>query len=120
MFANDMNGAGVVREPIADRLPRLAVVCRHEHVDAEIVAAMAVECRVGRSFFESGCDDAADVRSLLWRHVLPALATIAGDLQVAVVGAGIEKIAIQWRLTDRRNLRPSLDTVVARHRLLIG
>ena len=55
-----------------------AVVGGHENVDAEVVAAMAVERRVGGAFVEARGDDAADVRPLrhasdvgTFFHVLP-------------------------------------------------
>ena len=68
MLADDVDRAGVVGDAAADRLPGRAVVGRHENVDAEVVAAMAVERGVRRPFVEARGDDAADVDALLRRR----------------------------------------------------
>src|SRR5205807_4219194 len=114
------HGSGVIVDAGADRFPGRAVIAGHENVDPEVVAAMPVERRVRAAFVEARGDYAADVDALVRRHVLPRLASVARDLQVAVVGANVEKIAIRWRPADRRAGRPSLHAVIARDRVHVG
>ena len=82
VLADDVQRAGVVRDSAADRLPRLAVVARHESVDIEVAAAMTVERDVGRAFVVPRRDDAADVSSFRnashsVRDVFPCFAAVA-------------------------------------------
>src|SRR5882762_8483143 len=120
MLADDMDRAVSIADAVTNRLPGRAVITGHENEDAEVVAAMAVECCVRGALVEARGDHAADVDPLLRRDVLPSLAAVARDLQIAVVRAGVEEIAIQGRLADRGDGGPGLNTVIARHGELVG
>src|SRR5205807_5709435 len=97
MLANDVNGSGGIGNALADGFPGFAVVRGRKNVDVVIVAAMCVKCSESRAFSGFRGDDTADVSSLghpgyLRHHVFPGLATVASDLQVAVIGADPQHI----------------------------
>ena len=86
---------------------------------------MCVENDVGGAGAEARRFDTADVGALgdtarMLDDVLPRLAAIARDLQIAIVGAGVQQIFVHWRFADRGDRRPRLHAVVARHRVFVG
>src|ERR1041385_6650573 len=91
VLTDHMYGSTVVGQAIADCSPCLTVVGCHINVDIEIIAAMAVEGCVSGTFSVTRSDDPAYVCPFgntlyFFRDILPVLSSIAGDLQVSIVG----------------------------------
>src|SRR5262245_40090538 len=105
MLADHVYGPIVFGQAIADRFPRFTVVGRHIDVDIEIVAAMAVKGRVSGAFSVTRSDHSTHVCPLgntlyFFGNIFPVLSSIAGDLEVSIVGAYPEQFRVGRRLVD--------------------
>ncbi len=109
----------------AQRLPALAEVLGHEHVGLVVIGAMGVEADIGPALDEARRLDAGHParpgKADLVCHVGPPGAAVAGDPQVAVVGAGPQDVGVARRLGQggggaargARNLRRDRSGVAA-------
>ena len=107
------------------RTPALAEVARRDEVVVEVAGAVAVEGDVGRALAGAARLDAAHVGPLgdagdRGGHVLEALASVARDVDLAVVGACPQDPGAERRLGERRGRAPVHDAVVARDEVLGG
>ena len=94
-----------LRQPVDDRRPGLAVVLADENVRVIVVVEVAVHRQVDAPRRMLRRHDAADVEhrrqaAQVARQIAPVLAAIAGHLQRAIVGAGVEHIAVERRFGD--------------------
>src|SRR5207237_8185900 len=86
-------------------------------VDGEIAAAMVVEGHVDGALLFIGGFDAADVGPFgqaghVAGDIRPGLAAVARDLQVAVVGAGVEHSGADGRFGDGGDTGPGYYAIV--------
>src|SRR3954468_21938710 len=105
VLANHMHRPVVIGQAIANGLPGLAVVGGHVNIDVEVVAAMAIEGRIGRAFSMARSHYAGYVSSFgntlhFFRNVLPVLAAVAAHVQVAIVSAYPQQILVGLRLVN--------------------
>ncbi len=109
MLAQAVHGS--LRQAIDRRPPGLPVVLADENVGVVVIIGMAVHRDVNPAGREAGCGNAADDQ--VGRDSLPAAGKIAGEvgpvpaavtraLEGAVVGAGIEHVAVERRFGDGR------------------
>src|SRR5258708_12933413 len=89
MFANHVDRSGGIGNTVANGLPRFAVIRCNENVHRIIIRAVAIERNIGRASGIFRSHYSADVSALrdpsnLWRHVLPALSPVPGNLHLPV------------------------------------
>src|SRR5262249_37650717 len=84
---------------------------------------MPVKRGVGYSLAKARRNDSADVSVLgqsryVCGYILPRLAAVARDLQVAVVGPGVKQSLLDGRLCQGDDLAECFLSIVSRERLL--
>src|SRR5947207_8684404 len=107
-----------------DWFPRFAVVRGYKNVRVVIVGAMAIESEIGSTFCVAGRNNATDVSAPgntrhVTSNVFPGLTTIARNLQIAIIGSGVQQTFLDRRLSERHNLSKRFHSVVTRERVLV-
>ena len=100
------------------RFPCFAVISGNENICAQVIAAVSIESCVYSSFGVARRHDPADIGSLrhaadLTGQILPGLPAVLGDLQITIVGAGIQQPFFDRRFSQRYDLSRSFLSVVS-------